>query len=230
MILEMTRPVQGGLRQERKLETVSNHLANANTTGFKKDVLSFDAQFKAQLNKDFTQGAIVTTGNPLDVALGSEGFFKMETPEGIKYTRNGNFSLDANGILVDMNGNPVMGQAGAIAIEAGDIQQGVFINEGGQILVDNEIVDTFDIVTFADSQKLKKQGQNLYVYDGETMDEIAPETIKVKQRALENSNIKVVDEMVRMIDYNRMFDTFTKAVLSFDEIDSKAISEVGKLL
>ena len=56
MILEMTRPVQGGLRQERKLETVSNNLANADTTGFKKDIVSFDEKFKAQVNKDFYKG------------------------------------------------------------------------------------------------------------------------------------------------------------------------------
>ena len=74
MILEMTRPVQGGLRQERKLEAVSNNLANADSNGFKKDRVSFDARFKAQMNKDFTQGALVTTGNPLDFALSGQGF------------------------------------------------------------------------------------------------------------------------------------------------------------
>ena len=58
MILQMTRPVQGGLRQERKLEATSNHLANADTTGFKKDVVSFDKIFKAKLNTDFSQGTL----------------------------------------------------------------------------------------------------------------------------------------------------------------------------
>ena len=75
MILEMTRPVQGGLRQERKLDTVSNHIANVDTTGFKKDVVSFDKKFKAQLNRDFSQGSIKTTGNPFDIALAGPGFF-----------------------------------------------------------------------------------------------------------------------------------------------------------
>jgi len=68
MILEMTRPVQGGLRQERKLEAVANNLANADTTGFKKDTISFDERYKAQINKDFSQGTLQTTGNPLDFA------------------------------------------------------------------------------------------------------------------------------------------------------------------
>ncbi|CCK81716.1 flagellar hook-basal body protein [Desulfobacula toluolica] len=229
MILEMTRPVQGGLRQERKLETVSNNLANADTTGFKKDSISFDAQFKAQLNKDFSQGAIQTTGNPLDMALSGPGFFKIETSEGIKYTRNGNFSLDINGTLVDQNGNPVMGQGGAIAIDTANVEQNLSVNQNGEILLSGEVVDTFDIVTFKELNKLEREGQNFLSYTGETMDEIQAQGAVVQHKALEKANVEVVEEMVRMIDYHRMFETFTKSMMTFDEIDSKAINEVGKL-
>ncbi len=229
MILEMTRPVQGGLRQERKLETVSNNLANADTNGFKKDSISFDDKYKAQMNKDYTQGNIITTGNPLDFALSGDGFFKIETPEGIKYTRNGNFTLDVNSNLVDQNGNPVMGQGGAIAINVDNIEENLSISEIGEIFIDGEIVDTLDIVTFSDLKKLEKDGQNLLFYNGETANEIQPEKLNVQQRALEKSNTIVVEEMARMIDYHRMFDTFTKSMMTFDEIDSKAINDVGKI-
>ena len=229
MILEMTRPVQGGLRQERKLEAVSNNLANVDTTGFKKDTISFDEKFKAQLNKDFSQGPILTTGNSLDFALSGEGFFKIETQEGIKYTRNGNFSLDINGILVDQNGNPVMGQGGAIAIDSENVEQDLSVNQDGEIIISGEIVDTLDIVTFNDLNKLERDGNNLLSYKGETTDEIQAAQATLQHRALEKSNIKVVEEMVRMIDYHRMFETFTKSMMTFDEIDSKAINDVGKL-
>lgn len=229
MILEMTRPVQGGLRQERKLEAVSNNIANADTTGFKKDTISFDEKFKAQLNKDFSQGDILTTGNPLDVALSGEGFFKIDTAEGIKYTRNGNFSLDINGTLVDQNGNPVLGQGGAIAIDAQDVETDLFINQAGEIILSGEIIDTLDIVTFNELKKLQRGGQNLFVYTGETTDEIPAVQATVNHKGLEKSNITVVDEMVRMIDYHRMFETFTKSMMTFDEMDSKAINDVGTL-
>ncbi|RLC21801.1 MAG: flagellar hook-basal body protein [Deltaproteobacteria bacterium] len=229
MILEMTRPVQGGLRQERKLEAVSNNLANADTTGFKKDTISFDAKFKAQINKDFSQGAIQTTGNPLDVALSGEGFFKIETQEGIRYTRNGNFTRDMNSLLVDQNGNPVMGQGGAIVIDNDDIEEGLFINQSGEIILSGEIVGTLDIVTFKELNKLERDGNNLLSYKGNTTDEIQVELPIVQHRSIEKSNIKVVDEMVRMIDYHRMFETFTKSMMTFDEIDGKAINDVGKL-
>lgn len=227
MILEMTRPVQGGLRQERKLEAVANNLANSDTTGFKKDSVSFDDKFKAQINKDFSQGAIQTTGNPLDFALSGEGFFKIETPEGIKYTRNGNFTRDANSILVDHNGHPVLGQGGAIAITDDDIEDGLSINQNGEILLTGEVIDAFDIVTFEALGKLERDGRNLLSYKGDTTDEIQAEKIIVQHRAIEKSNIKVVDEMVRMIDHQRMFETFTKSMMTFDEMDSKAINDVG---
>lgn len=229
MILEMTRPVQGGLRQERKLEAVANNLANVDTNGFKKDSVSFDAKFKAQLNKDFSQGTIHTTGNPLDIAINGEGFFKVDTADGIKYTRNGNFSLDMNGNLVDQNGNPVLGQGGAIVLNPEIIEQDLFINQAGEIILAGEIVDTLDIITFPDLRQLKRDGNNLLSYSGETTDEIQAELASIEYRALEKSNTRVVEEMARMIDYNRMFETFTKSMMTFDEIDAKAINDVGTL-
>ncbi len=229
MILEMTRPTQGGLRQERKLEAVSNHLANASTTGFKRDVVSFDKEFKARITRDFSQGDLVRTDNPLDVALGVDGFFKVETPDGIRYTRNGNFSLNSEGLLVDKNGNPIMGQGGAVFLDTNNVNKSVQINEFGQIGLDGQIVNTLDIVTFADLDKLEKAGQNLFAYTGDAADEIPPEGVKVQAGTLERSNVRVVDEMVRMIDYQRMFDIYTKSMKTFDEIDSKAINDVGAI-
>jgi flagellar basal-body rod protein FlgF len=229
MLLEITRPVQGGLRQERKLEVVSNNLANADTTGFKRDSVSFDQAFKAQVNKDYSQGAMIATGNALDFAISGDGFFKIDTQDGIKYTRNGNFSIDVNNLLVDQNGNPVLGQGGAIAIEGGNVDQDLFVNKNGEILIGGEIIDTLDIVTFENLRELERDGQNLLSFKGETVQEVQVENPVIQHKAIEKSNIRVVDEMVRMIDYNRMYETFSKSIQTFDEIDSKSINEVGKL-
>jgi len=227
MILEMTRPTQGGLRQERKLEAVSNNLANAATIGFKKDVVSFDKMFKARVDQDFTQGAVVKTDNPLDVALGPQGLFKVETPDGIKYTRNGNFSLSSEGILVDKSGNPVMGQGGAVFIDTVGPNTSVNIDEYGQIFLNNEILDTLDVVSFENMERLEKTGNNLFIYAGDTADEITLGNVRVQAGSLEQANVQVVEEMAKMIDYQRMFETYTKSIKTFDEIDSKAINEVG---
>ena len=225
MLLEVTRPVQGGLRQEKKLEVVSNHMANADTPGFKRDVVSFDKEFKARMNTDLSQGPLRKTGNQLDVALNDEGFFKVDTDAGIRYTRNGNFTRDSNGILVDQNGNPVLGQGGAMVIEGKDIN----IDEQGRIFVDGDYVDALDVVTFEDLTRVRKEGANNFVYEGNTRDEIAPAQVSVEQGALEGSGVKVVEEMVRMIDHHRMYETFSKSISTFDEVDSKAINDVGQL-
>jgi len=227
MILEMTRPTQGGLRQERKLEAVSNNLANASTIGYKKDIVSFDKAFRARVDQDFSQGDVVKTDNPLDVALGPQGLFKVETPDGIKYTRNGNFSLSSEGILVDKSGNPVMGQGGAIFIDTMDPNTSINIDESGQIFLNNEILDTLDVVSFENMKALEKTGDNLLVYTGNTADEVPLENVRVEAGSLEQANVQAVEEMAKMIDYQRMFETYTKSMKTFDEIDSKAINDVG---
>jgi len=225
MILEMTRPVQGGLRQERKLEVTSNHLANVDTAGFKKDVVSFDRMFKARLNTDLTQAGVKQTGNPLDLALTDEGFFKVETAAGVRYTRNGTFSLSPGGVLVDQNGDPVLGQNGPIAIAAAKIE----INSAGEIRGDGAIIDQLDIVTFNDLEKIQKEGVNNFINMGDENNEIAPVNVAVAQGYLEISSVKAVEEMVNMIDHHRMYETFQKMMMTFDEVDDKAINSLGKL-
>ncbi|MEA2060986.1 MAG: flagellar hook-basal body protein [Thermodesulfobacteriota bacterium] len=225
MILEMTRPVQGGLRQEKKLDVTANHLANVDTAGFKKDVVSFDKMFKAKLNTDLTQGDIKRTGNVLDLAMADEGFFKVDTPAGIRYTRNGTFTLNENNVLVNQNGDVVLGQAGQIVLDGENID----INKNGDIFADNEFIDTLDIVTFDNLENLFKQGHGNFVYRGDPGEEQVPDTIKVKQRSLEGSNVETVNEMVNMVDHNRMYEVFQKMIITFDEVDGKAINEVGKL-
>lgn len=225
MILEMTRPVQGGLRQERKLDATSNNLANVDTAGFKKDVISFDRMFKARFNTDFSEGDIRNTGNTLDLALEGKGFFKVRTASGINYTRNGNFSLNADKILVDQNGDPVLGNSGPITIDGEQVD----INDNGEVYVDGNLIDSLDIVNFDDPTKLKKKGLNNFTYNGNASDEKKPDHTSVKQRELEGANVKTVDEMVNMIDHNRMYEVFQKMILTFDEIDDKAVNNLGVL-
>jgi flagellar basal-body rod protein FlgG len=226
MILQQTRPVQGGLRQERKFETVSNHLANLSTPGFKGDVLSFDAMFQARLNVDLSQGPIQDTGNKLDMALTDEGFFKVGTPQGIRYTRNGSFSLDNNGFLVTQGGDPVLGKNGPITIDGEDI----FVNQGGEIVVDGAPAGIFDIVTLPDLENLRKEGSSNFIYMGDNPEEIPPLNIAVQQGALEGANVSSMVEMTKMIENHRMYESYQKMIKTFDETDGKVIDEVGRIV
>jgi flagellar basal-body rod protein FlgF len=224
VILQMTKPVQAGLIQEKKFEIISNHLANADTDGFKGDILTFDEMLRAKLSLDLTQGDIKTTGNKLDLALTDEGFFKVQTSQGLRYTRNGNFSLNGENVLVTQSGDPVMGEDGPITIDGTDI----CINEEGEVISDGEIAGKLKIVTFKDMEKLQKDGLSLFVYKGMPTDEMAPRIIAVKQGALESANVSTVVEMTKMVETMRLYESFQKIIQSFDEADAKAINELGK--
>ncbi|MBF0102124.1 MAG: flagellar hook-basal body protein [Desulfobacterales bacterium] len=227
MILQMTRPVQGALRQVRKFEIGSNHLANVDTPGFKSDILSFDYLFKARLTHDLTQGPLRTTDNQLDFALNDEGFFKIQTPRGIRYTRNGNFMVNVDGALVTQQGDTVLDDGDAPIFINGDR---VHVTEDGAVEVDGEIVGQLNVVTFTSLDQLQKEGSSLYVYKGDPADEVAPPNVSIKQGALEGSNGSVVVEMTNMIDYQRMFEAQQKMMRAFDETDSKVINDVGRTL
>lgn len=218
MLLEMTRAAQAGLRQERQYEVISNHLANSSTAGFKKDVLSFDQVMKATLSTDFSIGDPQLSGNKLDVALGEKGFFKIETPQGVRYTRNGNFSLNTDRQIVNGMGQRVLGDAGPITIPGNDI----FINENGEIFSDGAQVGRFAISNFPSYTQLLKEGDNNYRYDGNPQDEIAAQPVKVIQGAIESSNISVVSEMTKMIESHRMYESINKMMRTIDELDGEA--------
>ena len=225
MILQFTRPVQGSLRQSTKLDNIANNLANADTSGYKKDFISFDEHLRAQMNVDLTQGDLKTTNGKMDFALADEGFFKIQTSHGIRYSRDGHFVLGANGRLETPKGDPVMGVDGPIFINGNDVQVG----ETGLIEVDGEAVGQFSIVTLDNLKGLQKEGTNLFVNKDSNANEVAPARVSVKQGALERSNVNVVEEMSKMIDTHRKYETFSKVITSFDETDQKLITEVGRV-
>ena len=223
MILQFTNPVQGGLRQERKLEMIANHLANVDTSGFKTDMVTFDQMLQSEMGIDFSPGPLKSTGNALDVALGEDGFFKVQTPRGERYTRNGNFTLDAENILVTANGHPVMGEGGEITIDGSDVR----INREGEIFVDGELVDKLAVVTFESMQKMTKDGDSLFAAPADSP-EVSLENPVVQQGAVEGSNVEAVVEMTRMIETMRTYEAIQKMIQAYDETDGKIISEVGK--
>jgi flagellar basal-body rod protein FlgG len=225
MIQDITTIVQSALAQEMKLDNIANHLANASTTGFKADILSFDEELQVHSTVDFTQGDFRETGNVLDLALSGDGFFKIQTQQGMRYTRNGTFSLNRDNILVTGNGDQVMGDSGPISIQGSNVQ----INENGEVLVDNSQVGKLSIVTFSSKENLIKEGESLFEYTGEATDETGAETALVKQGSLEMPNTILVIEMTKMMETMRTYESYMKIIQTFDEVDMKLINELGKV-
>ena len=225
MIQDITTIVQNALAQEMKFQNITNHLANASTTGFKADILSFDEELQAHSTVDFSQGGIRETGNVLDLALSGDGFFKIQTQQGIRYTRNGTFSLNRNNILVTENGDQVMGESGPISIQGSNVQ----INQDGEVSVDNDQVGKLSIVTFSSKENLIKEGESLFEYTGEATDETGSETALVKQGSLEMPNTILVIEMTKMVETMRTYESYMKVLQTFDEADTKLVNELGKV-
>lgn len=225
MIHDMSYAVQGAMRKVERLNLIANHMANSATTGFKAQVLAFDEMLRPYMTLDTGQGDLVSTENPLDLAISGEGFFKIQTDQGVRYTRNGSFTLNAQGVLVNSDGFKVLGADGPITIDGDEIT----INDAGEIEVDESIVGTLDIVTFPSNNRLKKEGGSLLSYVGPKEDELPSTNFEVKQGHLEQSNVQVVNEMTQMVTTSRHYESFQKLMQTIDELNAKAVGEVGRV-
>jgi len=170
-------------------------------------------------------GQIKVTDNPTDIALSGPGYFSVETGEGTKYTRAGNFAVNRDGFLTDMNGNFVLGGGGArIKLDA---QAPIQVGEDGGVFQNGQFMSKLDIVTFDNPQKVVKRGANFVepVEGGVTL----ATDVKTMQGALESSNVNAVQEMVSMIELQRAYELNQRVILTQDEMLQKAIATVGKL-
>ncbi|PLX48395.1 MAG: flagellar basal-body rod protein FlgF [Desulfobulbaceae bacterium] len=224
------------LAQSRRLNQVSNNLANVDTTGYKKeDVTFWEMLYKTDHQRhrvgkairditDMQAGAMEKTGNALDFAIGGNGFFSIQTEAGVRYTRAGEFTINNEGQLVTPAGHLVLGDGGPIQINGRDVS----VADDGNITVDGQAAGTLAIVTFAGPADLEKEGGNLFrPVDG--AQEEAAEEFSIKQGYLEKSNVNTMKELTAMIDLNRAYQTQQKVVRSIDDMDDKAISRVGRL-
>jgi len=239
----MYAALSGNLTALRRLEVVSNNLANASTPGFKADQLQFESvlasaqQSGAQqaggetpvlaserFYTDFAPGNLQRSDNVFDVALDGEGFFVVNTPDGPAYTRQGNFHRGPGGKLVTADGYEVQGQGGSVNVSG----KQVLIDNKGVVNVDGNAVGTLATVDFPKPYQLTKVGSGLF-RPADPQAATSAATAQVKQGFLEGSNVKVMVEMSRMIEANRYFELCTKAVKNYDDLATKAVNDLGKV-
>jgi flagellar basal-body rod protein FlgF len=227
MISGIYHLIDGSLVQQLRFETISNNLANLNTNGFRKDTISFDQALSANYisETDFAPGPVRYTGNDLDVALEGQGFFKIQTSKGIRYTRDGAFSINAQGLLVTRSGDAVLGQNGPITISG----RKVSIQTDGQVVVDGQPADKLWVVDFKQPKMLTKEGGSLYAHQGEDSEIVTAEEASLKQSYIEGSNVNPTEEMIKMLEAFRAFESAQKAIQSIDEMTSKMINDQGLL-
>ena len=252
----------GGTKQLKKLDVLSNNIANINTQGFKKDMLVYEEKKTPfqQINQNtsdtkmmnpfngtdpavsyvqvtqsltnFEQGSLIKTDNPLDVAIEGKGFFVVNTPEGERYTRNGNFHLDGSGQLVDHKGNMLMTRnEEPILIPFGTKQ--ISINQDGSVFggveIDQDPLGQLKIVSFNNLDALKKEGEGFYKITDPSVKEILVNDAKVLQGFTENSNANAIHEMTQMIETVRQLEAYQKIIQSIDEADEQSVNSLGRV-
>jgi flagellar basal body rod protein FlgG len=218
-----------------KAQEVSAHnLANVNTPGFKRR-LAVEQPFHAYLaaereavqgvqvdgvTTDFSRGAVRPTGNPLDLALGCDGFFVLDGPEGQVYTRRGDFTLDGEGRVVDSLGRTLLSEGGgALRVPGGAVS--ITVAEDGGVMVDGTVVGRVWVVDVPSPRSLVPAGFTAFT----PMDETAtPTTVArpvVRQGALEMSNANPIDELVAMVSTLRSYEAAQRTLTSIDQTSEK---------
>ncbi len=211
---------------ERELSVVANNIANMNTTGYKADGSVFEEYLSATARgaetgsrvsfvqdrgiwHDMSGGSIERTGNPLDVAISGKGFFVVQTPRGERYTRNGSFQINADGVLVTSDGDEVLGDGGPIRFQRNDRQ--IQISPDGTVSVreGTSIQDSqrgkLRLVNFANLQQLHKDGNSMFAASNGVQSQPVDTTTTVVQGTVEKSNVHAVVEMSRMIELTRSY-------------------------
>ncbi len=245
-------------------DSTANNVANVNTVGYKKQSLVFQNIFDSniaqkssqtgeyesigalsvgskvqKLTYDFSQGSLDKTGNPFDLAVSGDGFFKIQSSDGdVSYTRNGSFTLNNNGNLVtkdgdfvlDNNGNPIKIRTNDVVMHS---MNDIIITEEGQIELNNEnnriMMQKVGIYDFQNKEDMTNIGGSKFKPTNiATNPELKAEKFSVVQGSLEMSNANVVNEMIKTINTSRNYESLSKLVKA-DGDSLSSVMEVGKL-
>lgn len=254
MIRGLYTAATGMNAQSKKMDVISNDLANVNTTGYKKDDVVISSFGEVLVSKigggpstgpdgpigsmslgvrvdevytQFAQGSLVKTSGIADIAIQGDGFFVVDTPAGEAYTRDGKFSITSEGMLVTQEGYAVMGENGPIELGEVFLQQGgkLQFDENGQVLLEGEVIDTLDIAVFEDTRSLRKIDNNLLQSDAERV----PFEGKLLEGFLEASNVNPVTAMVEMITVSRAYEANQKMIQVHDNLLGKAVNEIARV-
>jgi len=226
---------------QRQMDVVANNLANASTPAFKGEEMLFSQYLvrpsgqrspiafvqDAGTVRDLREGPITQTGNPLDLAISGHGYFAVQTPLGVRYTRNGHFQLDSQGQIVTSQGYPVLTNSGQPLVVPANTH-GITVATDGTVSVGQDgsgqqaALGQLQLVDFPAPQAVTPAANGLWVTDQTPQ----PATATVQQGMLEQSNVQPVVELTRMLSVARESGT-VKTFL--DEEDQRRGNAIDKL-
>jgi flagellar basal-body rod protein FlgG len=244
----------GARAAEKRLEQVANNLANVSSAGYKQDrtvdmgvvpASSAAGAGLASLSGDITGGTggqllystpalqytdlgagpLRPTGNVTDMALEGDGYFTIQTKNGIRLTRAGNFRVDAAGDLATIDGGKVLGNGGPIKVGDGPLG----VTDQGDVTVAGAVVDKLKIQKPSDPSRMTKEGHSLFVVPQDVALQPAGPNVRVQQGSVEEANVSPISGMTEMVEVSRMFDAYMKMMTTISEINSKAANDLGRV-
>lgn len=239
----------GMLTQNKKMDVITNNIANLETAGFKQDKLlsrSFEDMLITRINDpgivlqerevgplntgthidqvitDFTIGPLEETNLSTDLALVGDGFFVVNTPDGEMYTRNSAFQLDENMRIVNSDGYALQGDNGDITLTSDDF----VVDSMGNVINEGNIISTIRVVNFENLDAIRKTGNNLY----DSMGEAAIDSnATIRQGFREASNVDLIEQIVDMIEVSKTFESNQKVIQTLDDTLGKAVNDIGRI-
>lgn len=218
----------------QRMNTISQNLANVTTPGFKKQIAvsaGFDAQLSAarsgdtpsaSITIDPSAGSMRPSSNPVDIAIEGDSFFELATPDGVVYTRQGALRVDVKGVLVGSQGMPLQGTGGAINL----LNAPFSVAGNGDVLQGGRVAGRVKRVAFDRPALLQPIGNGMYGQGGAQV--VDPNSANpVRSGFQEASNVSSPQEMVRMTETVRHFESMQKIVQGYDESLEKAIRKLG---
>lgn len=240
--------LSGAIARQQSITNTSANLANVSTAGYKKKRMNFEAILKGEQQiaagkgvnynrvrgnySDFSQGPLKETGNPLDLAINGEGFFKIRTNEGDLLTRKGNFVLGDDGRLLTDSGVPVLSSGGAEIFIPQDDRISISVDKEGNIATLNEsgestVVGQLALVNVENTDALKQVKDTAYSLPLDAV-EIPAENFTVVQGSIEGSNVNMTEEMSKMLTDNRLYEAYHNILKSYSQLGDK-LNELGSL-
>ncbi len=212
------------LAHEKRLESITSNLANANTPGFKRRLAASHGTFMGKLDaahiglqmserNDFSQGALQESGNAMDLAIQGDGFFTIESPEGEVYTRDGSFRMTGEGVVVTSEGYPLVWEGVQANIQP--TGEAIVVDKTGNVTQANRQLGRLQLVEFSDTEKLGHTKEGYWIAPPDAKREAA--TGQIIQGAVEGSNVNAVNELVAMISAQRKFEQASQIITQIDQ-------------
>jgi len=223
----------------RQMDVIANNLANMSTTAFKSERMLFQEFLMngtdgRQLSyvqdvgvaRNHSEGKMEPTTNPLDIAIHGQGYLSVQTPDGVRYTRNGHLRLDAAGTLTTASGEAVLG-ANQRPVVLGPNARDIVITSDGTVSAAGAAAGRISLVSFDNEYQLRPVGDSLYETDAASK---PSEDAQIVQGMIEQSNVEPIVEMSNMIQVSRSYQSSQDLMRSDDEMRRRSIRDLGKVV